>query len=151
MMSVISQILDSFKPIRKNDQIFGSMLFMGEKLKYWEGKAIFSPCNSEIEVFVDGSKQCVFNNQYEFFRRVCAEWPELSRAIGPKLQEVYQRTNESSPVALWDELVVTSISVPDCSLDEANWTIGFSAKSDESRAYFVEMKGRVPITASYDT
>ncbi len=144
-------IAEKLKRIRKSDPLFGSMTFMGEKLKYWEGRAIFSPGNSEIEVFVNGDKEGDFRNQYEFFRRVCEEWPELSSRIAPKLLEVYSRVNEVPPVALWNELVVASISVPDGSIDQAEWTIGFNAKSDESRTYFVEMKGRIPVIASYDT
>jgi len=148
----LDRLFQRFRPVRRNDPIFGSMLYMGNKLKYWEGKARFLPSSSEIEVFVDGDMEFPFKRQYEFFERVCGEWQELCQVIAPALQEVFSRAN-SRPLAaaVWEEFNVRSISIPDSTLDAAKWTISLDAKSDAAHSYFVEMKGRVPEVASWDS
>jgi len=40
-----------FKRVRKDDPVFGSMLYMGDKLQYWKGNAQFAPAGTDIEVF----------------------------------------------------------------------------------------------------
>jgi hypothetical protein len=128
------------------------MLYMGDRLGYWEGRTRFPPTDCEIEVFVDGSKQDSMQRQHLFFERVCREWPQLRQAIAQKLQEVYlQATGETLATAHWDEFAVTSISIPAADLESSEWTIGLDAKSDRAHSYFVEMSGHVPQSASWDS
>jgi hypothetical protein len=128
------------------------MLYMGDKLGYWEGRTKFPPTNCEIEVFVDGSREDSMERQHLFFERVCHEWPQLREAIAPKVREAYvQATMETLATELWDEFAVTSISIPDADLESSEWTIGLDAKSDDGHSYFVEMQGRIPRIASWDS
>ena len=53
----LNSMLSFFKKRRRQDPIFGSMLYMGDREEYWEAKTIFPPTRSEIEIFVDSSTQ----------------------------------------------------------------------------------------------
>jgi hypothetical protein len=152
MPNLLSRIAERFKPVRRQDPIFGSMLYMGDKLGYWEGRTKFPPTNYQIEVFVDGSREDSMERQHLFFEKVCHEWLQLREAIAPQIREAYvQVTMETLTTELWDEFTVTSISIPAADLESTEWTIGLDAKSDDGHSYFVEMQGRVPRIVSWDS
>lgn len=151
MANVVSRIVERFKPVRRQDPVFGSMLYMGDKLGYWEGKTRFPPTDCEIEVFVDGSRQDSMERQHHFFESVCREWAQLRETIAPKLREIHSQANLKTLAAPWEEFAVTSISIPAADLESGVWTNGLNAKSDDAHSYFIEMRGRVPHTASRDS
>ena len=152
MRGLFGRILETIKPVRRNDAIFGAMLYMGDKLSYWEGKAKFPPSNSEIQVFVYANRDGSLEGHYQFFERVCKEWPKLREAIAPKLYELYRDANAKTlPGSTWEEFVVGSISIPDSSFETAEWDISLEAKSDKAHTYFVEMRGGVPGITSWDS
>ena len=73
-----------FKRVRKDDLVFGSMLYMGDKLQYWEGNTHFAPTGTDFEVFVDGTSDDNLSDQHQFFERVCENWSQWS---GPDPRE----------------------------------------------------------------
>ena len=105
-----------------------------------------------MEIFVDGTEQDSMQRQHYFFESICREWPQLRETMVPKLQAVYLQANfKTLAVAPWDEFAVISISIPAADLESAEWTIGLDAKSDGLHSYFVEMSGRAPQIASWDS
>src|SRR5439155_23081866 len=131
--------------------IFGSMLYMGDRLQYWEGKANFSPTSTEIEVFVDGSAEDSMDQQHEFFQTLSAKWASLSEAIGKMLQEASRDWYPNLPAgSIWDHFSVASLDVPRHVLENAEWEITFSSKDDYGRLFTVHMKGTQPQQASVD-
>ena len=137
-MGIFSLIARRLMRIRRNDPMFGQMLFMGQRVGYWEGKAkIPDETSTEIEIFVDGRPDDDFRLQHEFYNQVCAEWPclqvEIARAIG---RDFGQRAEEVK------ELTVTSMSIPKCAIEKAEWDISFVC---DLNFVTVHMKGREPV------
>jgi len=99
---------------------------------------------------MDGKAEDGFERHYAFWHVVCREWPTLSKAIASKLLEYLGAPGKSLPVLRSDEVIVTSISIPNASLEEAVWEISLNLKSDDLRHYRVTMKGRCPQEISGD-
>ena len=144
-MRLVDAILGFFKRLRKEDVVFGSMLYMGDRLKYWEGKAIFTPASSKIEVFVDGSAEDDMEQQHDFFRQLLQEWPMLREEIGKLLLSHAREPGRGGPIASpWEEFRVSSASIPKGSLDRSEWEISLARLSDPNHLWTVQMKGREP-------
>lgn len=144
-MRLIDAVLGPFKRPRREDALFGSMLYMGDRLKYWEGKAIFTPTSSKIEVFVDGSAEDDMEQQHEFFRQLLREWPGLREEVGKFLLGRARETGHGGPIAsLWEEFRVSSLSIPKGSLERSEWEISLARLSDPDHLWTVQMKGREP-------
>jgi hypothetical protein len=69
------------KRIRRDDPIFGSMLYMGDKAGYWEAKTRFRPTGENIELFVDGRSDDSMVFQHEFFETICRRWSEIAPTV----------------------------------------------------------------------
>ncbi|MCM3869567.1 MAG: hypothetical protein ND895_02555 [Pyrinomonadaceae bacterium] len=143
-MRIVDAALKPFRRTRTNDPVFGPMLYMGDQLGYWEGKVVFAPTSDVVEVFVDGNARDDLRQQQLFFERVVQEWPslraEISRILATKWQELMpERVNESS-----DHFIVSSMSIPNGSIEDGEWEISLSSTSEQNQLLTVRMKGRKP-------
>ena len=43
-------MFESFKRARRDDSVFGSMLYMGDELEFWEGKIRFAPTGHRVQL-----------------------------------------------------------------------------------------------------
>jgi hypothetical protein len=137
--------LNYFKPTRRNDPVFGSMLYMGDHRQYWEGKAALVPADSVVDVFVEGSAKDGMEQQHDFFRRLLQEWPELREAIGRVLLGGWHEWEPKTPIeSPWDKFSVASVTIPRTSLEYADWEITFETPSHPDRLWTVYMRGRQP-------
>jgi hypothetical protein len=140
------------RPIRRDDPVFGSMRFMGQKLGYWEAKAYFAPMASTVELFVEANTDDCFEAQHHFYEFLTREWSEIAANIAPKLREIWERVNQRQMGPdIWKEFTVDSISIPKSVPETANWTLSSSSKSNEGLSFWVELKGKVPESVSYDS
>ena len=130
------------KLTRRDDPIFGSMVYMGDRLKYWEGQILFAPTGSTIEVFVDGPADDGMEEQHIFFQRVIQEWPALSSSIGRFLIE---QSYEREPKIRIDSFRICSLSIPAGSIENADWEVSFDTLPDRDHIWAVHMKGLVPL------
>ena len=141
MKRFFGSISELFKRTRREDPIFGSMLYMGDRLKYWEGRARFSPTDSQIEVFVDGAADDDMAEQHEFFEKLVADWPRLREEIWKMLGPSLPKRNSKEQVATtFDQLRLSSISIPKGTIETAEWELSFDDPSSEY-SYTVHMKG----------
>ncbi len=133
-----------FKRVRRDDPIFGCMLFMGGKRKpYWEGKAHFSPTGTVIEVMVDGASDANMTQQHEFFVAVCKMWDNLSPILTTTIQQEYAHSSK-------EVLRLSALSIPNSHLSgDAEWDVSFSTQGNSH--YTVHMKGLTPETVEWDT
>jgi len=144
-MRVVGAILSRLKQARRDDPIFGSMLYMGDGLRYWEGKAAFTPTASTIEVFVDGSADDSMEQQHNFFRRILQEWPTLSETVGRFLREQWHERESGIRVeSPWAWFRILSLSIPNADIDDATWELSFVTPSDPNQLWTVDMKGLLP-------
>ena len=127
---------------RRNDPVFGSMLFMGDRLKYWEGKARFDPeSGKEIEVFVGASETEDLASQHRFYEEVSSEWEAL---LGKIKSAVAERVGAAP------ELSLASIHIPRGQLDTASWELTFSVP-EGAEFVTVRMKGKEPTEVAVDS
>lgn len=138
-------ILGLGKKVSREDPVFGSVFYMGDRLKYWEGKTLFAPTSSTVEVFVDGFANDDMEQQHGFFNRLVQEWPTLSGPIGDLLLKTWsERLPKARLGSPWENFNLSSITIPKGSLDDSEWEMSFSAGSDRAALLTVRMKGRQP-------
>lgn len=150
-MRVVDSILGRFKRIRREDPVFGSMLYMGDHLKYWEGKANFPSSGSLVEVFVDGSADDSFELQHKFFQQLLQDWPTICERTGELLVEEEQKRNpKEAGRSAWEIFEITSLSIPKSLLDSATWEASFTKLSDRDHIWTVQMYGPRPENVRVD-
>lgn len=127
---------------KKTDQVFGALLDIGEKLRYWEGKAYFEPVGHEIEIFVDGSATDEMDDQHTFFNQLCIRWSQLVPAITAGIAAA------GLPIPA-GSLPVSGLTIPkESSFDDANWNVSIPAPGGGN--YTVEMRGTVAHCTAWD-
>jgi hypothetical protein len=132
-----------FKRVRKDDPVFGSMLYMGDKLQYWEGNAHFAPAARDIEVFVDGTSEDSMDEQRGFYEKVSQNWAQWSVPILEKIRG--EREPDSK-----DAMHVSSMSIPRSRFaDDSEWEVSFSAEPSGG-SYTVKMRGPKPESVEWD-
>lgn len=143
-MTLLS-FLRHLKRVRRNDPTFGQMLYMGDKLRYWEGKARLSPSAPEVEVFVDGSADDDMQQQHKFFADFLESWPNIRESVQAM---VHRRLSDFCPVekveCAWNHLTVSCLSVSKGSIHNAGWKISFVTTVDGGGLFTVQMKGLTP-------
>ncbi len=133
-----------FRRTRKKDPHFGNMLYMGDQLKYWEGKANFGPLQQEVEYFVDGGPADSMETQHTFLKIVSQHWRHWFPAIEEKVKI-------ESGVTAAEDLRLSSISIPNSSYtDEIDWEVSFAGQRSGS-VYVVQMKGHSPQEVTRDS
>lgn len=144
-MRLIKRALDRLRPTRRIDPLFGAMLFMGNRLQYWEARTTFSPTSSIIEVFVEGSKNDPMEQQHRFFNELVQEWQDLHKKISKLIaNDLLGQEQPQDRQSNQEEVKISSISVPRGSLDEAEWEASFKVASQPHSLFTVRMKGRNP-------
>jgi hypothetical protein len=147
-MRLVRGWLDTLKHTRRDDPVFDSMIYMGKRLKYWEGKAFFEPTGAFIEVFVDGLPDDDMGQQHDFFQQVVKEWHSLRKEIGDMLLMEWQKYYPAIPIeSPWDLFRLSSISIPKGSIESAEWEMCFTT---ENHLWAVRIKGRQPQQVSVD-
>jgi len=63
------------------------MLYMGDRLGYWEGKAQGPDNSAEIEIFVDGTLHDPLEVQHKFYKDLCIDWQRLLQEMLPLIEE----------------------------------------------------------------
>jgi hypothetical protein len=150
-MRLVDSILSRLKRPRRNDPVFGPMLYMGDSLKYWEGRTSFGPAATSIEVFVDGSAADDLEQQKRFYERFVQEWPNIKETIGKVILERWRQQHPEIPEQpLWKHFRVSSLSVPKASFEEADWEISFETQSGAIQLWTVHMKGVLPQSLAVD-
>ena len=157
-MGIIDTLRAVFRPTRRQDPVFGSMHLMRGRRPYWECKVTFPPTSSVIEAFVDGSETDSLERQHAFFAQLVEEWPHLSEEIGKmlleKLGEWERNLGKSKPEyrtkSPWTAFELSSVRIPDASLDEAKWEASFTNLAEPSELWTVFMLGRKPVAWTMD-
>lgn len=120
------------------------MLYMGDKLQYWEGNAHFAPAGTDIEFFVDGTSDDNMDDQHQFFEHVRDNWSQWSVPILEKVRL------ECQPDAK-DDVQISSMNLPKSQFTEnTQWQVSFSAKPS-GNLYTVHMRGAKPESVEYDS
>jgi hypothetical protein len=147
-MRVKDLISRRFGHKHRNDPIFGRMLYMGNKVRYWEGNVLFTPTERMVEVFVDGGFDDDMKPQHRFFEKVLEHWPTLSEEISKCIRgKLHDKERVSSD--LWQEFRVSSLSIPNAPMEQAHWEISCVRESNND-LWTVQMIGRTSTDASVD-
>jgi hypothetical protein len=147
-MKWLTNIVQSFSPPRREDSKFGSMLYMGDKARYWEGKSPFPPTGGQVEYFIDGASDTDFSTQHANLDHICAHWQQLAHDLQPMLESSALRENVPSK-----KFVVASLSLPDKSITAGpEWEIAFVREGDQNEEilFSAKMKGLAPIQIYID-
>ena len=149
-MRIIDALLGRSNRTRRDDPVFGSMIYMGDRLGYWEGRANFAPLSSEIEVFVNGAKDDEMNSQHEFFEKVQKDWSHLSLVIEQAVANERQNFESHSAVSqIWQRAKLASLTIPKDRYEEADWQVTLE-EEEPPRLWTVRMKGRQPQAVTMD-
>jgi hypothetical protein len=147
-MQWLNNLVQSFSPPRRTDAHFGSMIYMGDKCRYWEGKAVFPPTGDQVEYFITGDASTDLATQHANLDHVIAHWQQLAHDLQPMLESSALRENVPEK-----KFVVASISLPDQPITSApEWEITFVSAGDtrEEVLFSAKMKGLAPIQIYVD-
>ncbi len=138
MPGVLKNFLRLFKPLRRQDAVFGSMLYM-QGMDYWETKTYFAPLQSTIEIFVDGSEDDDLAIQQQFFQEISANW----NLVIEHARNAVRKALKNDPDLVVDddiERLTPSFSVPKSKFADAEWTLTLSNEYETFLAE-ISMKG----------
>lgn len=143
----LKKLFSAFVRTRRSDSVFGSMVFMGNRLRYWEGQAFFSPEQKSIEVFVDGSAEDDLADQKAFFDVIQKEWPTVRQNIDSALKLRLGSRPEANQV---DSFRVSSLSIPKGSWPNSQWEVTMRSNSSNIHPN-ASLRGAKVEEASWDT
>ena len=158
-MGITDGLRALFRPTRRHDSVFVAMRLMSGRRPYWECEAVtFPPTCSVIAAFVDRSEADSLERQHAFFKQLGQEWPHLSEEIGQmlleKLAEWERKPGQSKPEiraeSPWTVFELSSVTIPDGSIEDATWEISFTNLLEPSQLWTIYMRGRKPVEWTMD-
>lgn len=137
---------------KRVDPVFGPMIFMGDRLGYWEASAVFPPTRSIIEIFVYAGRNDELHKQHEFFDLIIREWPRIHGETNRLLIEEWSRWKERPGFEVQAEgtFRVSSLSVKTEWTHDAVWSIGFETHLKPEFLWTVQMKGLAAVGVTAD-
>lgn len=121
---------------------FGNMCFqkMAPGKSYWEGRALFGPTKTEIEVFVDGDESGVAPGTLEFYEKVQERYPGIVAKFQTEIvRQLRGLSHKSLPLDFASTCRLSSVSVPDARSRKA-WDIGMECVFDPGLSVTIEME-----------
>jgi hypothetical protein len=147
-MKWLNSLVQTFAPPKRTDAKFGPMIYMGDKCRYWEGKAVFPPTGDTVEYFITGDATTDLSTQHANLDHVCAHWQQLAHDLQPMLESAALRENVPAK-----QFIVGSVSLPDTPITSGpEWEITFVRAGDtrEELLFSAKMKGLAPIQIYID-
>jgi hypothetical protein len=117
---MLEWVKDIVLPVRTEDQLFGSLLF-SRAARSWEGRALFRPVNTEIEVLVLGSPAGPSELQRAFFTELERRYEGLRPVVEQHLKSEATRV-PSAPGAAFR---LVAVDVPEQPGDLAEWALSY--------------------------
>jgi hypothetical protein len=143
----LGRLISAFKRRKRTDPIFGNLLFMGDRLAYWEGKAHFVPEGNDIEVFVDGGETDDFVLQHALYKQICTVWKNLRSKADLLLEtELSKFGSDTQP----SSFRVSAMTIPKSSFENAEWTLMLCAK-ESNLTPSISFAADIPKSITIDT
>ncbi len=135
MAGALKGLIRLFKPLRRQDPVFGSMLYM-QGMDYWETRTYFLPIQREIEIFVDGGEDDDFTIQKQFMQDLSDNWNGvIANARDAVRKSLLDEPFSSAQIDV--EQLQPSFSVPKTSFNDSDWQLTLA---NENESIFVEIK-----------
>lgn len=105
-----------------SDPTFGEIRY--QKAGFWEGRVIFSPLNSSVEVLIDGNEAGPSPEQREFLSR-------LEKVYETANQEATEKLNEAASASSWShhimstDLKLETIDIPLSPEENGQWAFTY--------------------------
>jgi hypothetical protein len=128
------------KKLIRDDPVFGRLRYMGDRLKYWEGKTTFAPASMQVEIFVDGDGSSDLAAQRGFYAAIheCWDiiWPTIQKAFAERLQKRFEQKRGAI------HFDVLSLDIPLGCFDKTPWELSAGTGADPGHVYVAQMKGK---------
>ncbi len=130
---------DLIRPIRMVDPRFGNLRYLRDA-GFWEGRAVFVPTGTDVEVLIAGHSSGPTDEQRVFFDelqgRYNSLWAELRKTL-----EIEARRVEIDAV----KFVLVCVDVPPAGVDRSDGEWALSYQTDPPSWHFtVRMRGWTP-------
>ena len=139
-MSFLSKLFGNKPPYVH--PVFGKMFFVkGRPNKsYWEGRALFGPAKTEIEVLVDGDEDGVAPGALQFYEEVQKRYQGVVARFRPEIcRQLSDISKKQIPADFDSTCRVTLVSVADTRF-RTEWHIGMDCVFDRNFSVTIEMK-----------
>ena len=146
-MGILADFLKRFRPLEVADEFFGRLTYMKMpkgRVSYWEATRTFAPSGREIELFVDapGPELLPNESQRQFFLTVEGHYSGIVASVEAVLRPQFEAWCRA-PLALpfEREFTLTSFSIPNMALADAQWEMSFDSHTDQNHLFSVSLVG----------
>jgi hypothetical protein len=145
---MFSKLCDRFRTRRVDDPVFGDLYFVRMRApsrSYWEGRGLFPATGSSVAYSIEAGEEGPGEAQRELYRRIAANYTELTRVIAPVLRREYEAcmaAPASADIAGFFRL--DALSVPPCESPTMEWDMDFSCMEDNDFLFTVSFRGWQP-------
>jgi hypothetical protein len=121
------------------------------RISYWEGQKPLR--TSDVELFIDAPTPEAPPSplQQQFFMQVEGSlerlFEEANRILRPRFEDWTKRPLN---VRFDEEFILTSFSIPNTALSDAEWEASFESKSDPNHLFTVTFKGSEATDSTID-
>lgn len=149
-------LLRKLRPLQAEDVFFGRLVYMkmpGDQGSYWEARRKFGTSGQEIELFIDAPapKQPPAERQRDFFTTVERDYARILEAVDPVLRsEFYGWTGEPLSGPIEETFELESFSIPDATIEEAEWEISYETTGGAKALFSVQLTGLTPTSITVD-
>ncbi len=155
-MGIITNLLKKLRPPEVEDEFFGRLVYMKMpkgRISYWEAKKVFSPAGREIELFIDAPApgELPGELQRQFFLTAERNHDKILSAVEALLRPWFEEwTRKSLTLPFGTEFTMTSFSIPNAPIYEAEWEISFESQTDPNHLFTVALRGETATGVSID-
>lgn len=140
-------IFDFFKkPQKLQDDTFGMLTYMEIKnnpsSNYFEGRRLFFPTSTEVEVFITADPEGPTMKQKEFYKRIESLYDELTEVKAkPVIEKEFQNWKADFKINDFKkEFKLVALSIPNLKAKELTWDMSFETTHDENHHITVNFK-----------
>ncbi len=155
-MKVLQELLRRFKPLEIEDAFFGRLIYMKMpkgRISYWEAKRRFLPTKTDIELFIDapGDELPPSELQRHFFTTIERDYIQYIAAADAVLRPEFEKWTRSPLSTPFEaEFTMTSFSIPNTRIEEAEWDISFESRTDRNHLFTVSFRSKTAREVSID-
>jgi hypothetical protein len=155
-MGLIERLKLTFKPPRRDDPDFGSILFMyisnAPERSYWEAEWKFPPVGYEIAISLPGGTEGPTPEGRAFYLSRVAEFDRIMALVRPELDAVCRKWL-GRPLAedLWADVKLAGIGVEDPTASPVSWDVAFETTGKRWLGITIPMLGDSAEKAVVDT
>ncbi|UOQ71766.1 hypothetical protein [Hymenobacter cellulosilyticus] len=144
------------RQLRLEDEVFGSLLYFDCKNpenNYFEGKRLFTPTGTRIEVLLTAGPSGPSTAQHAFYEQIEAQYPTLLPALAWLITTEVRNWQPDFEIQNFvEEFQPTLLELPAISkaAGPVDWELSFETIHDQNHTFVVSRQGFTPYKVQVD-